>query len=345
MQQNSLPKNELKKEYGAYIYAGAILVFICIQLAVYVAAIFIWRGEPDEPLTPPPEFLLFASFLLQVGFAALYFLFYRKHRVKPDHSLKTKLNPKWYALSAILGVACLFLFMSVHILFANFLENRTSFTSPDSPFADPSGFIQIFLIILTAVIAAPIGEELIFRGGLIDGLNKKFPVFATAALSGILFSFMHMNPASTVYQFFLGFAAACLVLATKSIIPAVILHAVSNLIVALSILINPVYSFFNLYTQRLTSGWGIVLSILLAFIGVSVFAGLVVISNKKRKIHTYYTPQDKSIIQEKQAAENVLSSPSPSLDNVSPYNKSSKLFYACLIAPFLITLLVWLAHF
>jgi len=335
MQQNNTQQNEIKKEHGAYIYALAVAVLICLQLAAAVIAAVIWRDSLlEESANLPPEFLLFASFLLQAAFTALYFLFYRKRRIKPTHRLKTKLHPAWYALSALLGIACLFLFMGAHTLFDNFLR-WAGYTAPDSPFADPSGFLQKSLIILTAVIAAPIGEELIFRGGLIDGLDKKYPVFVTAVLSGVLFSFMHMSPAQTIYQFFLGFAAACLVLRTKSVLPGIILHMVSNLIVALSLMINPVEAFFTAYTQQFifrSFAGGLVLSILLAAIGTAVFSGLVLINVKSKK------PQngEQAINIESTTAKNTL---------FPAERKNNRVFYACLIAPFLVTLFVWIGAF
>jgi membrane protease YdiL (CAAX protease family) len=55
------------------------------------------------------------------------------------------------------------------------------------------------------VIAAPILEELIFRGIMLDGLLKRHTPFTAILVSSILFGLAHLNP----WQFVTGFVLGC----------------------------------------------------------------------------------------------------------------------------------------
>lgn len=47
---------------------------------------------------------------------------------------------------------------------------------------------------LSIVIAAPILEELIFRGIILDGLLRKYAPVKSILISSLLFGFLHLNP-------------------------------------------------------------------------------------------------------------------------------------------------------
>lgn len=52
----------------------------------------------------------------------------------------------------------------------------------------------IVSIVITAVIAAPIVEEMVFRGVVLQGLRSRLPVVAAVALQGVLFGLAHVDP-------------------------------------------------------------------------------------------------------------------------------------------------------
>jgi membrane protease YdiL (CAAX protease family) len=84
------------------------------------------------------------------------------------------------------------------------------------------------LIFLMIVIAAPILEELIFRGIILDGqLNNKSPITAIL-ISSILFAFVHLNPWQFVSALFLGALSGWVYYKTKSISLSIIIHATNN---------------------------------------------------------------------------------------------------------------------
>jgi uncharacterized protein len=62
-----------------------------------------------------------------------------------------------------------------------------------------------FFSLLAIVIAAPILEELIFRGIILHGLLKRYSPFHAILLSSVLFGIVHLNP----WQFITGLFIGC----------------------------------------------------------------------------------------------------------------------------------------
>lgn len=52
----------------------------------------------------------------------------------------------------------------------------------------------VIAVVITAVIAAPIVEEVVFRGVVMRGLRSRLPAVATIALQAILFGVAHIDP-------------------------------------------------------------------------------------------------------------------------------------------------------
>jgi membrane protease YdiL (CAAX protease family) len=92
------------------------------------------------------------------------------------------------------------------------------------------GFGALPVQIMLIVIAAPISEEICFRGMLFGGLRERWPMLAAAALSGLIFGSLHaLTGLSAVPPLvFFGFVLALLYEKTGSILPPIILHMMNN---------------------------------------------------------------------------------------------------------------------
>ena len=92
---------------------------------------------------------------------------------------------------------------------------------------------ELILVFVCTTIAAPIGEELVFRDALLSGMSEKRSVVSCSLMSATCFMLMHTNPHQTVYQFILGFVAAVTVMRFGSVVAGMIVHSVSNLLAIL----------------------------------------------------------------------------------------------------------------
>jgi CAAX protease family protein len=92
--------------------------------------------------------------------------------------------------------------------------------------------VQIFLI----AIAAPISEEVCFRGMLFGGLRERWPRIGGALLSAIIFGGLHATTGVTAVPplVFFGFTLALLYEKTGSIVPGILLHMLNNSVALLA---------------------------------------------------------------------------------------------------------------
>ena len=98
-------------------------------------------------------------------------------------------------------------------------------------------------LVISAVVAAPIVEEMVFRGVVMRGLHRRMPMMAVVPVQGVLFGFAHVDPARGVGNIGLvlvlsgvgvafGVAAALL----GRIGPTIVAHAIFNGAVLLVVL-------------------------------------------------------------------------------------------------------------
>jgi membrane protease YdiL (CAAX protease family) len=86
--------------------------------------------------------------------------------------------------------------------------------------------VQILLI----AIAAPVSEEVCFRGMLFGGLRTRLPRLAAALISGLIFGGLHALTGVTAVPplIVFGIVLALLYEKTGSIVPGIVLHMLNN---------------------------------------------------------------------------------------------------------------------
>ncbi len=94
------------------------------------------------------------------------------------------------------------------------------------------GFGAIPIQILLIVVAAPVSEEICFRGMLFGGLREKLPRIVAALICGLIFGALHALTGVTAVPplIVFGFLLALLYERTGSIVPGMILHMLNNII-------------------------------------------------------------------------------------------------------------------
>jgi membrane protease YdiL (CAAX protease family) len=90
--------------------------------------------------------------------------------------------------------------------------------------------LELALAVTAAVAAAPIGEEMVFRGLFLQGLLRRGVALVPAVLgSALLFAFSHLNPLAFPSLLELGVVFGLLFARTRSVWPSMFAHFGSNL--------------------------------------------------------------------------------------------------------------------
>jgi membrane protease YdiL (CAAX protease family) len=92
------------------------------------------------------------------------------------------------------------------------------------------GFGPVPVQVLLIVIAAPISEEICFRGMLFGGLRERLPRLAAALIAAVIFGGLHALTGVTAVPPLIafGFLLALLYEKTGSVVPCIVLHMLNN---------------------------------------------------------------------------------------------------------------------
>ncbi|WP_267225606.1 CPBP family intramembrane glutamic endopeptidase [Dyella silvae] len=100
-----------------------------------------------------------------------------------------------------------------------------------------AGAWSALLFVLIAGVLTPVIEELFFRGIVFKALLDSVPTWAALIGQALLFAAMHLEMGRLIYLFIFGLTLGFLVRWTSSLLPAVLLHVVVN-VVALAAVIS-----------------------------------------------------------------------------------------------------------
>ncbi len=223
-------KKELNPITGARAYLFAVTANLAVQIfvAVVLAAATVLSGGSalNVDIAESAPFNFSVMLLIQAGFTLVYYLVVNRGGFHPLICFKNKTSPLNYIFAVILGFVSILAFYPLTLLFSGLIEKTGYTISALSDMKTPFDFILGIFVLL---IAAPFGEELIFRSALISGIKKDSGYIKAVLLSALAFCFMHMSPSQTMYQFLLGIVLGFAALITRSVAVPMIIHSVSNL--------------------------------------------------------------------------------------------------------------------
>lgn len=154
-----------------------------------------------------------------------------------NHYLDSDIHTTWSFVSGRILLAIIPLTLGV-MCWMNFVMELF-----DLPDLTADLFLQMknnLLGVISIAIAAPVVEEMLFRGAIEGELLRRWdnPLRAIF-VSALIFGLIHLNPAQMPYAFCLGLLLGWLYYRTKSIVPGIVLHLVNNGISVALMLILP----------------------------------------------------------------------------------------------------------
>lgn len=205
-----LYRDERKKKYMEHIEKKqhGLLKLLCIYILAIVIGAIVLITIPDSKVY---SIIFYAVVMLGL------ILYIKKE--KCDWR-------KWFSkIEGGMGYIILMIFVVVLLLFINFLlQIALCYIEEAEPFQ-----FDIFVYIATGFLA-PILEEIVCRGIVVDILQKKHKKVFVVIVSALIFYVIHGN-VYNITAFIFGIFAAITVLKTKNIIPGMIAHLFWNQII------------------------------------------------------------------------------------------------------------------
>jgi membrane protease YdiL (CAAX protease family) len=124
--------------------------------------------------------------------------------------------------------------------------------------------LNIALVILFVAVMPAIFEEIAFRGIILNSL-KNTGFWFSLIVSGVLFSFFHMSPAQTIFQFLVGVIYSYIILSGGSLILTISMHFINNLYIVLN------YYYFGFTLTGTIKIIVMIIALLMLFVGIVLF--------------------------------------------------------------------------
>ena len=143
----------------------------------------------------------------------------------------------WASFPPSLLIIAFAFVMSFHFV----IEPLSSFIpAPENLNQIISDMIQMpILAFVTIVVLAPLLEELLFRGIILDGYLKNYSPVNSILISAFLFALIHGNLAQGIGAFVMGIVMGLLYWRTKSLLLCIALHFTNNLTAFLAMIADP----------------------------------------------------------------------------------------------------------
>ena len=172
------------------------------------------------------EILIYAVLILV--FFTLYNLLWRKDISEP----RTATNFKDVLGSLVVGFGICGI-SGLWIMLAEQLPSLQKSVEAVNAGAENIAGGNAFGTFMIAVIAAPVVEEILFRGIVLRSMRKFTPAWAAILISSVLFGAYHLNIVQAAYATFMGIAAGILYEKKRNLLFPILVHFANNLITML----------------------------------------------------------------------------------------------------------------
>jgi membrane protease YdiL (CAAX protease family) len=205
------------------VIVGSIVAGI---VAYLIADTIVETGHDFEDNAAAWTVMLFASFVVQellLLWAALRFGPW-KHRLNmASLGLRAPERGSWWFAGALAAAALAIAYGYDALL--GLLDAGVTAATPEETFESPAPFI---VIIVGALIMAPIAEEIFFRGFIFGGIRARRGWIAAAIVSSLLFGAAHLSGWYLPSYTLIGLLFAWSYQHTGSLRPGIIAHALTN---------------------------------------------------------------------------------------------------------------------
>ncbi len=173
------------------------------------------------------DVILAVSVFTAVICIAVFGLWYKRSRIdKGIPGIKGIFTVKSILYMLLLGAG---LQVGISVLLNAIAMIKPDWFNAYSEIMEQLGMGKSILSIVYIVLIAPVSEELIFRGVILEKSKKIMPFAAANILQALLFGIYHMNLVQGIYAFVIGMFLGMVCIKFKSLYASILLHMIINL--------------------------------------------------------------------------------------------------------------------
>jgi uncharacterized protein len=146
-------------------------------------------------------------------------------------------NPRWLRLVGIVLLSLIFSISAYLVSFSllslaapSFVEKLLEDVSQRPSVSNSNSLVSNLITAFALIVQAPITEEFIFRGIILQRWCTKWGIYKGLLFSSLLFGFLHPNPIGLSV---LGIIFGVLYIKTRNLIVPIFCHAVNNTVVVI----------------------------------------------------------------------------------------------------------------
>ena len=213
--------DEIKSHYPTMLQSWGI-IGISILFKVLFTPVFFLSDYTGKEQT----FLVYQVLALGSTFA------YAHLRRKKTTGISTyDFNPASTKIMVLLAVSTICLLVSIRVPLVSVLPRPEWLPDLSKTFTVNNPYS-----IVSLVLVAPVLEELIFRGIILDGLLHKYSPVKSIVFSSMLFGLIHIHPIQLVSAFLIGLFAGWVYYRTSKISLCIFIHFINNFLITLVVL-------------------------------------------------------------------------------------------------------------
>ena len=205
------------------------IVLLSVFSALIIASIFSALDPSILGGSTPGLSTYIAMFVGQAFLIVPVLIFLNHKQLSIIESLRLNTISKQVIIATILlSIGAMIIADEINILVDMVIPAPDSFLQLEA-LLTPDNPISMFLLIITIVLLAPIGEELLFRGFLQKYLEIAWGDITKAILlSSLFFAAIHFNPYWLIQIYLLGVLLGYIAWQTQSVVSSIIFHVIIN---------------------------------------------------------------------------------------------------------------------
>lgn len=233
--QETFKRNVFDHHDSGVVLLFTLLVPFVLSYLMSTVADLIASNNTDltsKMITSSIAFNIIQAVLLLASYVGVWF-FYSKYNKIPYSAVSLKPKQSWKDYLLVIGLAFVLVFGMQYLVqaFETVLAWIGYPVKEGLGSSSPSNVGEYFYTLFAMGLVPAIGEELIFRGVVLNGMRQRFSTTKAVLISAALFMLFHGNLQQLIYPFVLGTVLGFVFTRTGSLMLSMILHFTNNFIV------------------------------------------------------------------------------------------------------------------